>query len=337
MAKSEKSGENENLGSSSNTKTSEIFKRTLSASMGAFLTSLVVTPFDVVKVRMQAEPATKVTSLKSSSNGYVFSSSLYDHVEPCPVCSTSSIKCRNGIKISQRGTLQGILDIRRQEGVVALYRGFLPTMFMSVPATVIYFVGYEALRDRVESPMLAGAGARILAVTTISPLELLRTRMQYRGVKGGSLPNVTKEIVELMRFQGAKVLWRGLVPTLCRDVPFSGIYWTAIESFRPRIYDMIPAQDDSALKRFGANFAAGAMAGSIAATLTVPFDVAKTRYQVNNNGDNYSLPRTLMGIWREEGIRGLTAGIVPRVVKVAPACAIMLSSYELGKLLLSNK
>ena len=37
-------------------------------------------------------------------------------------------------------------------------------------------------------------------------------------------------------------------------------------------------------------------------------------------------------IYREEGWRGLTRGITPRVVKVAPACAIMISSYELGKM-----
>lgn len=328
------SGDSQNTSNSSTFVGNDLFKRTLSASMGAFLTSLVVTPFDVVKVRMQAEPATTVAK---NDHRYIFSSSLYDHVEPCAICSNSSVKCKNTLRLSQRGTLRGILDIRRQEGLVALYRGFLPTMLMSVPATVIYFVGYEALKDKIESPMMAGAGARILAVTTISPLELLRTRMQYQGTQGGTLPKVTKEIVDLMRFQGTRVLWRGLVPTLCRDVPFSGIYWTAIESLRPRIYNLFPTQEDSALRRFGANFVAGAVAGSIAATLTVPFDVAKTRYQVNSNGKYYSLPRTLRGIWCEEGMRGLTVGIVPRVVKVAPACAIMLSSYEIGKLLLSNK
>ena len=313
---------------------SELYKRTLSASMGAFLTSLIVTPFDVVKVRMQAEPA-----LAKKTQGYIFSSSLFDHVEPCPKCSNSTEKCKSGVKIGHRGTLQGIVDIRKREGVVALYRGFLPTMFMSVPATIIYFVGYEALRERTESPMMAGSGARILAVTAISPLELLRTRMQFQGAQGGTLPKVTKQIVELIRFQGARVLLRGVVPTLCRDVPFSGIYWSAIESLRPKIYAVFSPKVDELgpVGRFGSNFMAGAIAGSIAATLTVPFDVAKTRYQLNNQEITYSLPKTILGIWRDEGMRGLTAGLVPRVVKVAPACAIMLSSYELGKVLLSNK
>jgi solute carrier family 25 protein 39/40 len=36
-------------------------------------------------------------------------------------------------------------------------------------------------------------------------------------------------------------------------------------------------------------------------------------------------------IVREEGFRGLAKGIVPRVAKVAPSCAIMISSYEFCK------
>ena len=59
---------------------------------------------------------------------------------------------------------------------------------MSVPANVIYFVGYDYLRDVIRpftqfnqsdySPLLAGAVARTIAVTMISPIELFRTRLQ---------------------------------------------------------------------------------------------------------------------------------------------------------------
>jgi solute carrier family 25 protein 39/40 len=33
----------------------------------------------------------------------------------------------------------------------------------------------------------------------------------------------------------------------------------------------------------------------------------------------------------EEGMRGLVKGIVPRTAKVAPACALMIASYEFFK------
>lgn len=37
-------------------------------------------------------------------------------------------------------------------------------------------------------------------------------------------------------------------------------------------------------------------------------------------------------IYSQHGFRGLFAGTVPRLVKVAPACAIMISSFEYGKI-----
>jgi solute carrier family 25 protein 39/40 len=54
--------------------------------------------------------------------------------------------------------------------------------------------------------------------------------------------------------------------------------------------------------------------------------------QVKSSVRNPSSTRDiLLKIYRERGFRGLFAGIVPRIIKVAPACAIMISTYEFGK------
>ena len=39
----------------------------------------------------------------------------------------------------------------------------------------------------------------------------------------------------------------------------------------------------------------------------------------------------LMRIARAEGTLALFAGVAPRLAKVAPSCAIMIASYEMGK------
>ena len=126
---------------------------TLSACSGAAITTLFVTPFDVVKTRLQV-----------NNQG--------------PECSCCS---------SERQS-SALLRIVRHEGVRSLWSGLQPTLLMQVPGTVLYFTVYEAARDAVAarsprslqeySPLVAGGGARLITSTVVSPLELMRTRMQ---------------------------------------------------------------------------------------------------------------------------------------------------------------
>jgi solute carrier family 25 protein 39/40 len=96
-----------------------------------------------------------------------------------------------------------------------------------------------------------------------------------------------------------------------------------------------------------ASFLCGATAGAIAALLTTPFDVLKTRRQVEHGASQQPAyaPRAsgvsgvrqpstfavLKGIVETEGVGALFSGLAPRVAKVAPSCAIMIGSYEFGK------
>lgn len=311
----------------------QIQQRAFSAMLGSTLVSLTVTPLDVVKVRLQAQ----------QPDSLIFCGHWFDRLQKaCPSCAVDAAGGVRG-RMRIRGTVDGIVRIGREEGVKALYRGLVPTMVMAVPANVVYFVAYESLRDtlyaynnnqvmpQVMVPTVAGAAARVFAAAVVSPLELIKTRMQHQN---RDIINMLSHIVGMVRVSGPSVLFRGLVPTLWRDVPFSGIYWTGYELFKRRLN----TDTNDVWRQLWGSFAAGTMAGSIAAVLTIPFDVVKTRKQVDLGAgmwSNGSLLSHLRLIYQEEGWRGVTRGVVPRVGKVAPACAIMISSYEVGKRCLS--
>lgn len=371
-------------------------QRILAACSGALVTSVVVTPLDVVKVRMQAQVSSAATptssilsrrhpALGASASTYVYCTRFFDHVEPC-TCRTLYIfdrphSTRAAVKATATtatmatamhatspritGTLDGVLKIGRQEGVTGLWRGLSPTLLMAVPATVIYYLGYETLKEKllqstqgtaqdgslrfalstieskasivslppVMAPLLAGAAARVIAVTCISPLELIKTKMQNYGA---SPALIAGDLQRSIRQRGIlAVLYKGLVPTLWRDVPFSAIYWAGYERCRQTYAGWLPAPKRP-VDHFALSFAAGATAGGIAAALTTPFDVAKTRQQVSNDaavdaGSRRGIVRHLRDIWRAEGVAGLTLGIGPRICKVAPSCAIMIGCYEFTK------
>jgi solute carrier family 25 protein 39/40 len=148
---------------------------------------------------------------------------------------------------------------------------------------------------------------------------------------------VATAIRQLVKFEGPLSLWRGLGPTLMRDVPFSSIYWAGYEFMKQHFDQRKPTVQFS--------LGAGALAGSIAAVTTLPFDVAKTHRQIElgerdlidpskrqgSDASNYRTTRVLRKIYKQSGVPGLFSGIVPRVIKVAPSCAIMISCYEFGK------
>ncbi|KAJ1986079.1 Carrier protein, mitochondrial [Dimargaris cristalligena] len=306
------------------------------------------------------------------------------------------------------GTWDGFVKIFRHEGFTSLWRGLSPTLLMSVPTTVVYFVGYDHLRGYMGkrlrnspeldfyTPFVAGGIARAVSATLISPLELVRTRMQSSA--SHSLPVVLRGLVDMAKTMGFSSLWRGLSPTLWRDIPFSSIYWTSYEVLKGRLIEnsrrsrphhggrgtgtgagttsALHATDLSSSENFRISFISGALSGMLAATLTIPFDVAKTRRQVDmarrpvptsfftpkvthalpsllssssssslrtsahrsepRASQSESTIRLMRRIVDQEGIPGLYRGLSARLIKVAPACAIMISSYEYGKRLFGD-
>jgi len=276
----------------------------VASSVGASLTALVVTPFDVVKARLQAQVNVKGQILLPSQ----FSNSL-----------------------------DAAVKIAKMEGLSNLWRGLGTTLILTVPATAIYFTTYEALKGKLErdmkwssvtSPAIAGTSARIITVTISSPIELVRTYLQATSSTTVANIGLIPTLRAVVKNGGIMSLWSGLTPTIWRDAPFSAIYWSSYEYFKRSILPVVGYKH-----KFFVDFFSGATAGMLAALFSHPFDVIKTRRQMHIP-TNQNHPRTfelLKKIMREEGIEGLTKGIVPRVVKVAPACAIMISSYELCK------
>lgn len=101
-------------------------------------------------------------------------------------------------------------------------------------------------------PLMAGISARILAVTFVSPIELIRTKMQSQKMTNAEMLNTVRQV---MQSQGVLGLWRGLPPTILRDVPFSGIYWTS--------YEYLKSKYNVGEPTFGFSFVAGAISGSV--------------------------------------------------------------------------
>lgn len=217
---------------------------------------------------------------------------------------------------------------------------------IGVPSSTAYMVTYDYLLRQVLPvvipfpsvvPLAAGVFARSIVSSVVSPLELIRTNLQSTP----SLPNtphtlksVLGSLEGLVRTHGVRHLWRGLEPTLWRDVPFSGLYWASYEGMKGQFEKRGRSGPSVA-------FICGATSGTVAALLTSPFDVLKTRGQalvMSTPGQQRmnALP-LIQQIVRTEGVSALFAGLGPRIAKIAPACGIMIACYEVRLWLLPSQ
>ena len=217
------------------------------------------------------------------------------------------------------------------------------------------------------APLLSGILARTVAVYCTAPFELIRTRIQAvshipRPVNspspttpygigiaaaaasstsasssscGKAMSSPQQQLLQHLpsiqngsRASAVRGLWKGVGATLARDVPFSGMYWALVEPIREEL--LPPTGASTEMQVFTANVAAGGLSGGLSGALTTPLDVVKTRTQLQM-GKSHPVWHTLRSILKDEGVAGLFRGWSARSAKAAPACAIVLSAYEMLK------
>ncbi|TDL28737.1 mitochondrial carrier [Rickenella mellea] len=323
--------------------------KVVAAASGSTVTALTMTPFDVIKTRLQTqrpEPAAL----------------LFPRPPPHTCCQPASVGCvRNMSSLAQslpqdvvciwdRGLLRtervnGFFDafrlVWRAEGVRGLWKGAGTTLLIGVPSTTCYMLIYDHLLRNVMpsispspaiTPLMSGILARTFVSSVVSPLELVRTNLQSTPPTPDNphtLRSVLLSLRSLTRHQGVGSLWRGLSPTLWRDVPFSGIYWASYEVLKGAI-------EKRGRRGASVAFFSGAVSGTLGAVLTSPFDVLKTRRQaliMSSTAGTVSPTASLSlasQIVRSEGVSALFAGLTPRIAKIAPACGIMIACFEVS-------
>ncbi|KAL9240513.1 hypothetical protein vseg_014722 [Gypsophila vaccaria] len=358
-------------GKDSNSNSSNFATNALSAAGAAFISAVIVNPLDVAKTRLQAQAAgSQYAHPLSSAMGrmaFFGPTMMFADLRCSPTCTRAGIQGTVSICPPEcfryKGTLDVLYKIIRQEGITRLWRGTNAGLALAVPMVGIYLPFYDVFRSRMEGlaaenapsmkpyiPLVAGALARSLACTTCYPIELARTRMQAFKESGKKPPGVVKTLFGIVSdvnspinlrstLKNFRVLWTGLGAQLARDVPYSAMCWSTLEPMRRKLSTQM-GDEPSVLTILGSNFTAGFTAGCFAAGATCPLDVARTRRQIEKDplrALKMTTKQTLIEIWRDGGMRGLFAGVGPRVARAGPSVGIVVSFYEVVKYVLQTR
>ncbi|CAO2839238.1 unnamed protein product [Amaranthus hypochondriacus] len=303
---------------------------TSAGAISGAISRTVTSPLDVIKIRFQVqlEPTTSWALVHRNMYG----SSKYT------------------------GMLQATKDILREEGLPGFWRGNVPALLMVMPYASIQFTvlhklktymsGSSKTEDHIHlSPYLSyisGSIAGCAATVGTYPFDLIRTILASQG-EPKVYTNMRSAVGGVLNTRGVWGLYAGLSPTLVQIIPYAGLQFGTYDTFK---------RWAMALNRMGGNsssdssptsfqlFLCGLAAGTCAKLVCHPMDVIKKRFQIEGlqrdmrygarveEGAYKNMYDALLRILQTEGWGGLYKGIVPSVVKAAPAGAVTFVAYE---------
>lgn len=233
-------------------------------------------------------------------------------------------------------------------GISSLFRGVTAIALGAAPAHALYFSCYEAIlrvgvigegdyRERASWLRLAVAGAvsTLLQDAVMVPMDAVKQRRQLAAA--AYVHESTYATVQrIVRSEGVRALYAGYTTTLVMNVPFHSLYFNCYELLRRRLEHATTHADAAST-----HMIAGAVAGVVAAAVTNPLDVVRTRLQTQNEvgraGAYRGLIHATQRVWCEEGMRGFGRGVVPRMLFHSCSAAVLWTSYEYLKALLGAR
>lgn len=152
------------------------------------------------------------------------------------------------------------------------------------------------------------------------PVTVVKTRFES-GVYNYN--GVSTALKEIYKTEGLKGMTCGLIPTLFRDAPFSGLYLM----FYTQCKGILPEELLSSPYASPLHFTCGVTAGILASVVTQPADVLKTKMQLYPSKFN-GLWSVIVYVHGKYGMRGYFKGMVPRMLRRTLMAAMAWTVYE---------
>ncbi|CAH2063379.1 unnamed protein product, partial [Iphiclides podalirius] len=246
---------------------------------------------------------------------------------------------------------KGMYDCLKQtlknDGIVrGLYAGTTPAIMANVAENSVLFAAYGYCQKFVchvtgtesaeQLTTMGNATAGFLAAFfssfTLCPAELIKCQLQAMrevNVQGSqSAIRVTPFQLsqQIFRRYGIQGLFRGLVPTIMREMPGYFFFFGGYEGTRELLAKSGQSKEDIG---FFKTMVAGAVGGCVLWTVIFPTDVIKSRVQISNEKQKF----LTVGyeIVKKEGVLALYNGLKPTLIRTIPATATLFVVYEYSK------
>ncbi|CCX15038.1 mitochondrial carrier domain-containing protein [Pyronema domesticum] len=186
--------------------------------------------------------------------------------------------------------------------------------------------GYETAKENRTAVYLASSAlAEFFADIALCPLEATRIRLVSQpefasGLLGG--------FSKIMKHEGIGAFYSGFGPILFKQVPYTMAKFVVYEKAAEAIFGVWKKEDLSAPMQTVANLSAGLIAGFAAALVSQPADTMLSKINKTPGAPGEGTTSRLIKIGKELGLKGSYTGIGARLFMVGTLTAFQFAIYS---------
>lgn len=257
------------------------------------------------------------------------------------------IKCRRQVAPQLYANLMdGLRTINKAEGFKGLTVGWQPTFIGYSMQGFGKFGFYEIFKDVYKGIMgpekaakyqttgflVSSACAECIADVLLCPMESLKVRMQTSLPPDHFPTKFGAGYAELSK-EGYNGFYKGLVPLLARQVPYTMVKFGAFENTVKFVYSRILTKEKSSYSKatqLTVTFLSGYWAGIFCALVSHPADtmVSKLNKQKDVEGEASGVGARISKIYAEIGFRGLWNGLMTRILMIGTLTGLQWWIYD---------
>jgi len=252
------------------------------------------------------------------------------------------VKCRIQVDPAKyKGIVHGFKVTVAEGGMKALTLGWAPTLMGYSIQGLGKFGFYEVFKILYGNVMgeesaflfrtwlylFASASAEFFADIGLAPFEAIKVGIQ---TKEGFPKTLRTAWPQLMKTEGITGFYKGLAPLWMRQIPYTMMKFACFEKTVENLYKYVvpkPREQCNKAEQLGVTFVAGYIAGVFCAVVSHPADTVVSK--LNNMPGGSAL-----GAAKELGMKGLWAGLMPRIIMIGTLTALQWFIYDTVKVVL---
>ena len=307
----------------------EALKDIAFGSFAGLLGKFVEYPFDTIKVRLQAQSTSSLSTSRIQRPLDAFAAAWRSPEGP--------------IKNLYRGISAPLVGAAIETSSLFFSYRVAQNLLVSVAPS---FQSRTDINGKIDLPFsaLLACGAFSGAFTSIllTPIELIKCKMQVPltpsslvsnpGYTTTTPPSPLSLIRAIFETQGILGFWHGQLGTLIRETGGSAAWFGSYEGVKLGFLHYDKSLQNPNDIKIWQQLLAGATAGMAYNFVFYPADTIKSRMQTaetkNSATARMTFLRTGKVLWRQQGLRGFYRGCGITVFRAAPSSAIIFSIYE---------